>query len=376
VTTVASPKPSSNGSGSCACGGDGWIVNLDRTRYRAPGEDGSLLALPCSCNGSANGSAHAPALVEARGVSCVLGGKAVLDHVSFAACPGDIHALLGPNGAGKTTLLRVLSGLITPAGGSVQVAGVQSTGSPRALRRAIGLVPSGDRTFYLRISGRENLLFFARLHGLDKKRAAARAAQLLELVGLADAASKRAGVYSQGMLKRLSIARALLTDPDVLLVDEATHGLDPEGSRRVRDLVTQAAERGASVVWATQHLDEIRGLAHRVTLLDNGRVRFLGSVPELMAHAAPRRHIVRLRNCRPPGEELQRAAQNALAERAQIGVAGDSDQEHYLLSLADGVVLGDALTALASAQIQVLACRQERSEIEEAFFSLTAEASR
>lgn len=340
-----------------------------------PGPDESLRAAPFERNGSANGSRASAEVVDASGVTCVFGDKTVLDAVSLATRPGEIHALLGPNGAGKTTLLRVLTGLITPAAGSVLVAGMDSTGSPRALRRAIGLVPSGDRTFYLSISGQENLLFFARLQGMSKAAAATRAAEVLELVGLSGAARKRVGVYSQGMLKRLLIARAFLTDPDVLLVDDATHGLDPEGSRRVRDLVIEAARRGAAVVWATQHLDEIRGLAQRVTLLDNGRVRFSGSVPELMAHAAPRRHIVRLRNCNPPGEELEVVAQRALRERGQITIAAGSDQEHYLVSLADGVVLGDALTALATAQIQVLACRQERSEIEAAFFALMSEAS-
>jgi ABC-2 type transport system ATP-binding protein len=374
--SLTPPGPISSGRARhCNCGGDGLVVSLDRSSYHAPGPEESLVVSRCNCGGDAVSSKASGDAVDARGVSCVFGDKTVLDGVSLATRRGEIHALLGPNGAGKTTLLRVLTGLITPAKGSVRVAGVGSTGSPRALRRAIGLVPSGDRTFYLRISGVENLLFFARLQGMDKPAAASRAAEVLELVGLSDAARKRVGVYSQGMLKRLSIARALLTDPDVLLVDEATHGLDPEGSRRVRDLVIEAARGGAAVVWATQHLDEIRGLAHRITLLDTGRVRFVGSVPELMAHAAPRRHIVRLRNCRPPGEELHGAAQRALAERGRITLAADSDQEHYLLSLADGVVLGEALTALATSEIQVLTCRQERSEIEEAFFSLTAEDS-
>ena len=228
-------------------------------------------------------------------------GTFVLDDVSLEVSAGQIHALLGPNGAGKTTLLRILAGIAKPSSGTIRVAGLDAATNPHELRRPIAVVPSGDRSFYLRISGLENLVFFARLHGMRRKEAITKARAALAEVGLSEQASKMVGLYSQGMQKRLSVARALLNDASVLLVDEATQGLDPEGARRVRDLVANAAHRGAAVIWATQLLDEIRGFADRVTLLDRGQVRFAGTVPELMSQAAPRRHLLRLRNCLPPG---------------------------------------------------------------------------
>jgi ABC-type multidrug transport system ATPase subunit len=312
-------------------------------------------------------------VIEARNVSQRFRDKAALDDVSLAVAPGEIHALLGPNGAGKTTLLRIVAGLLVPTQGEVTAGGFKSGESPRELRSMIGLVPAGDRSFYLRISGLENLVFFGRLHGMRRRQATVRAREALAEVGLSEAATKRVGFYSHGMQKRLSVARALLNDAVVLLVDEATQGLDPEGARRVRELVGQAAGRGAAVIWATQHLDEIRGFANRVTVLDHGRVRFVGSVPELMSHAAPRRHLLRLRNCRPPGTPLEPAAKHALNGRGRIAASGEGNSEHYLLTLADGVTLGDALSALVASGIEVLACRQEQSEIEEAFLSLTGE---
>ena len=294
-----------------------------------------------------------------------------LDDVSLTVAPGEIHALLGPNGAGKTTLVRILSGLIAPTSGSVRVAGLNAIANSRDLRSLIGIVPSGDRSFYLRISGLENLVFFARMHGLRRRHAAERAREVLDHVGLSEAARQRVGEYSHGMQKRLSVARALLTEPRVLLVDEATHDLDPEGTRRVQGLVSAAAESGVSVLWATQRLDEIRGFARNVTLLDRGKVRFQGSVPRLLEHSTPRRYVVRLRG-RPGGIELHEA-QRALGQAARITPPIEPGSEHHVLALAEGAVLGDAVASLAGADIQVLACRQERSEIEEAFLALTSE---
>jgi len=194
-----------------------------------------------------------------------------LDGVSLEVWPGEIHALLGPNGAGKTTLLRILVGLLTPDEGEVGVLGQPlEVMTSRSFRRSIGFVPSGDRTFYLRLSGLENLLFFARMHGMGKRAARARAEEVLERVDLADAARRRVGLYSHGMQKRLSVARALLTSPRILFVDEATHDLDPEGADRIRSLVRGQAEAGVAVVWATQRVEEIRGFAHQVTLLFRG----------------------------------------------------------------------------------------------------------
>lgn len=283
---------------------------------------------------------------------------------------GEIHALVGPNGAGKTTLLRILAGLLAPSSGSVTIAGIDATSGSLELRRSIGLVPSGDRSFYLRISGLENLVFFARLFGMRRRQAIAAARTALDAVGLSDAAKLRVAAYSHGMQKRLSVARALLTEPRALLVDEATHDLDPDGARVVRELVAGVASRGAGVVWATQRLDEIRGFADQVTVLDEGERRFTGTVPTLMAQVTPRRYLVRLRNGSPDPESLERIVRGALGTQASVAPAGEGMDE-FLVSLADGVVLGDALASLIDARLLVLACREERSEIEQAFLRLT-----
>jgi ABC-2 type transport system ATP-binding protein len=275
--------------------------------------------------------------------------------------------LLGPNGAGKTTLLRILCGLIDPTTGSVTVDGV----SPRDARSMIGFVPPGERTFYMRLSAIENLVFFARLHGMRRGDSIARARELIERVDLTGAIDRRVGTYSQGMLKRLAVARAMLTDPSVLLVDEATHDLDPTGARRIRELVREASHEGAAVLWATQRIEEIRDFADSVTVLACGRVRFEGTVPDLLLHAGTSRYLLELTDGRRSPRAIAAALSKAVAGFGSIAPHDGSGGRNYLLTLAEGTPLGKALSSIMQARFQVQACREAGSEIEEAFVSLT-----
>ena len=320
----------------------------------------------------AAGDAAAIPAIEARRVSRSFGAKQALREVSLAVMPGRIHALLGPNGAGKTTLLRILTGLTGPDTGEVRVLG-SGAGDlmSREARRSIGLVPSGDRTFYMRLSGLENLRFFARMHGLSKNEAVARSWEVLHDVGLEDAARQVMGTYSHGMQKRLSVARALLMSPPNLFVDEATHDLDPQAARRVQELVADAVAYGTAVVWATQRIDEIRGFADRVTVLREGTVRFEGSVPQLMAVTIARRYLVHLHG---EGDVLA-VAGAALEDLGGVALSSDADGEHFIVALREEVVLGRAVAALDAAGLSVLTCREERSEIEAAFLFLTEEGA-
>ncbi len=310
-----------------------------------------------------------PLSIEVAGVTKHFGERAALSGVTLGVEPGQIHALLGPNGAGKTTLLRILSSLVTPDAGSVHLNGL----SPHDARDQLGLVPAGDRSFYLRISSLENLVFFGRLHGLRRREAVIRARAGLEAVGLAAEERKRAGLLSKGMQRRLALARALMCDPAILLVDEATHDLDPEGARRVRALVARAAaERSIAVLWTTQRLEEVAGFADRVTLLDVGRTRFCGSVDDLIAHSLVRRYVLTMPTAERDRDEVARRAGAAVLGRAEVGIV-PSDADRYVLELRDRSVLGDVLASLTAAGFAIVACRPDRSEIEEAFIALTGD---
>jgi ABC-2 type transport system ATP-binding protein len=308
-----------------------------------------------------------PALVV-RGVSRRFGDHQVLDDVSLAVPVGGVHALIGPNGAGKTTLLRMVCGLVDPDPGTIHVMGRRVGARGVDARRHVGFVPSGDRTFYLRLSGLENLEFYGRLYGLRRRAARERAHATIAAVDLVDAARRPVGTYSHGMHKRLSVARALLARPDVLIVDEATHDLDPANARLVQDLVSRSAAEGAAVVWATQRLEELRGFADEVTVLVAGRARFRGTVHDLAARALVRRYVVRLRSA-----EAVREAATALPPGATATPAAELGAEHALLVLAPGQILGHALAQLTRRGIDVLSCTEERSPVEQAFMDLSDE---
>jgi len=253
----------------------------------------------------------------------------------------------------------------------VSVAGIDVGQDPMAARRHIGFFPSADRTFYNRISGLENLAFFGRMYGIGRKEALIRARRRLADVGLSEAVDQRVGLYSHGMQKRLSMARALLLDPPVLVIDEATDGLDPEGARRVQDLTRSIAADGTAVVWTTQRLDEIRGFADAVTVLDQGRTTFQGTVEDLMLKSSARGYLLRLRtgDATLDDEALGRAAA-ALGDRGKLARVG-ADREHFRLDLDEHAVLGEVLADLSATGVVVLDCAQQRSELEESFLRLT-----
>ena len=280
--------------------------------------------------------------------------------------------MLGPNGAGKTTLLRILCGLIDPTVGNVATAGLP----PTEARGSIGFVPPGERTFYMRLRALENLEFFGRLYGMRRDEARARALTLMERVELADALERRVGTYSQGMLKRLAVARAMLTNPSILLVDEATHDLDPAGARRIRELAREAADDGAAVLWATQRIEEIRGFADAVTVLASGGVRFQGTVADLLLHSSSSRYLVELTDGNRSVRSITSALTKAVQGLGSIVPVDSSGRRNYILSLTDGIPLGKALASIMAARFQIIACREERSEIEEAFLSLTGKDPR
>jgi ABC-2 type transport system ATP-binding protein len=309
-----------------------------------------------------NVEAQSGTSIAVDSVVCRLGRKTVLDGVDLLVRPGEIHAVLGPNGAGKTTLIRVLSGLVEPSQGSLTTAGT------------VGLVPSGDRSFYMRISALENLIFFGRLHGLRLRAARRRASEVLADVGLSEAANLPVGRCSHGMQKRLSVARALVVRPGTLLVDEATHDLDPEGARRIRSLVRNLTDQGTAVVWTTQRVEEVRNFADSITFLHQGKVRFTGSPAELADMAPNQRYVIRVRGNGPAHGPVPASLQMAVGGAATISPAG-TGQEHFLLAPRGDGDLGTAVARLISAGYEVVACRQERAEIEEAFLALADEAA-
>ena len=312
--------------------------------------------------------------IQAGSVSRRFGDKQALVDVSLVVPHGRIHALLGPNGAGKTTFVRILTGLLEPDEGNIEILGRSLREfQSRQYKKFFGFVPSGDRTFYLRISGIENLAFFARLYGMSRRDALRRGWECIRDVGLEEAARKPVGLYSHGMQKRLSVARGLLMDPAVLFVDEATHDLDPEGARNVRALVQAAAGRGAAVIWTTQRVEEIWDFAHSVTLLHNGRIRFAGTVPEMIRFSRSQSYVIQLRPVDERRQDLVAELTTAAQDVAEVHATREST-DHFIFALRPEAILGDLFERLTANGIEILDCRQEHSQIEQAFLRLTSES--
>ncbi|HVV17751.1 MAG TPA: ABC transporter ATP-binding protein [Polyangia bacterium] len=197
-----------------------------------------------------------------------------LAGVSFTVAPGEIACIMGPNGAGKSTLVRILGGLLLPSAGRARVADIDAGAGTSEFRRRVAFIVGDERSFHYRVTGRGNLLYFAALHGLAGATARRKVDELLARVGLAAAADRGYREYSRGMRQRLAIARGLLGDPDVLLLDEPTLGLDPRGARDLRaflrDDIVRAAGRTAIV--CSNDPTEARAMADRVLFLTGGRL--------------------------------------------------------------------------------------------------------
>jgi ABC-2 type transport system ATP-binding protein len=198
-----------------------------------------------------------------------------LVDVSLTVATGEIACVMGPNGAGKSTLVRILGGLLLPSSGRARVAGIDVVAGDWAFRRRVAFVVGDERSFHYRVSGRGNLHYFAALHGLTGAAARRRASELLERVGLGGAADRRYREYSRGMRQRLALARGLLGDPQVLLLDEPTLGLDPRGARDLRAFLRDDVIRksGRTAIVCSNDPTEARALADRVLFLDGGRLR-------------------------------------------------------------------------------------------------------
>ncbi len=209
--------------------------------------------------------------------------RTALDGVTLDVEHGSCFCLLGPNGAGKTTLIKILTTLILPDGGRAFVDGVDVEKAPERVKRSIGFAINDERGFYWRLSGRQNLEFFGVLNAIRGEKLQRKILEVLRITGLEAAAGRRFNTYSTGMRQMLAFARALLTDPKILFVDEPTRSLDPIAAERVRVFLRDelVGRQGRTVFWATHNLAEAEAVAEEIAVLDRGRVKVHGPLAQL-----------------------------------------------------------------------------------------------
>src|SRR5215210_3076546 len=289
--------------------------------------------------------------------------------VDFAIEPGELFGLLGPNGAGKTTTIKMLITLLIPTAGSARVLGLDVVRDAREVRKRIGYVFGGERGVYERLSGYDNLRYFAELYGVPAREQKRRIQELLVLVGLEGREHERAEGYSRGMKQRLHVARGLLHDPDVLFLDEPTIGLDPVGARDVRAMIASLTAAGKTVLLTTHYMFEADALCDRIAAISQGEIVAEGTPVELkrrVAHGT----VVELEVFGVADEAVERV--RALEGVTAVGVEEREQAQALVVQTGPGVELTQAiLGCLDGADVGRIS--QREPTLEDAYVALVTE---
>ncbi len=310
-----------------------------------------------------------PLLLDVRGVSKAYGGRRAVDGVSFQVQAGQTVGLIGPNGAGKSTTVGMICGLLRPDAGCVELDGVAIGHLPAAVKRKLGYVPQ-DLALYEDMSARENLRLFAALYGIKGSQMRARCDQVLALVNLLDRADDKPATFSGGMKRRLNIAAALMHDPQLLILDEPTVGVDPQSRNAIFDTLERLKAMGRSLIYTSHYMEEVERLADHIVIIDHGKVLADESPAALFARL-PSQAALRVEL---PDSDLQALAEGvrALPGVARVAVGGAGLD----IELADG---GQALAVMAWLHAQ--GCRPlhfstARTKLEDIFLNLTGRSLR
>jgi ABC-2 type transport system ATP-binding protein len=302
--------------------------------------------------------------VELTGVAKAFGDVAAVRDLSLSVPQGTVTVLLGPNGAGKTTTVRLITGALVPDAGAIRVFGLDPLADGTAVRLRCGVVPPKP-SLYIRLNGHDNLRYASEICGLGwgpdaRDRAMAAAVQF----GIDHALGQKVVGYSTGMRTRLALARAVLHDPDLLLLDEPTAGLDPESARAVLALITDLAARGKTVVVCTHLLHEAEGLADQVVLVDHGRAVAAGPPAELARRLWP--------ECRVVIESEEPHRLDVLQDQA--GVLAYDRNGVATLDLDGPGRIPELVAALVGAGVRVTRVQPMQPSLEELYFALQRQA--
>jgi ABC-2 type transport system ATP-binding protein len=306
-----------------------------------------------------------PALaIEATGLVKSFGQTRAVDGVDLAVRSGSVYGVLGPNGAGNTTTIRMLATLLRPDAGSARVLGHDIVGEADTVRGLVSLtgqLASVDED----LTGRENLVLLGRLLGLRRAAAKARAAELLEAFGIADAANRLVKNYSGGMRRRLDIAASIVVTPQLMFLDEPTTGLDPRSRNQVWDIVRALVAEGTTILLCTQYLDEADQLADGIAVIDHGRVIAEGTPAQLKASVGSGALHVRLLE---PDQREQ--AEQVLARRLDA-VHLEPDPAALSAPCADADRAAEAVAELNRAGVRIAGFSLSQPSLDEVFLALT-----
>jgi len=306
-----------------------------------------------------------PAIL-AEGVRRTFGDVLALDGLDLRVAPGTVFGLLGPNGAGKTTFVRIVATLLQPEAGRVAVLGHDVVAEPLAVRRRIGLAGQ-FAAVDAELTGRENVEMIGRLYRLSAREARARATEVLDRFGLADAADRRVSTYSGGMRRRLDLGASLIGRPPVLLLDEPTTGLDPRTRQELWATVEELRRDGTTVLLTTQYLEEADRLAQRIGLVDRGRIVAEGTASELKSAVGSEILAVRVAEPARTSEAAGTLAELSSGEAPLV----DAATGEVRLPVTDPGASAEAVRRLDAAGLPIAAIELQQPSLDDVFLTLT-----
>jgi lipooligosaccharide transport system ATP-binding protein len=299
------------------------------------------------------------ALIHARGLTKRSDDRTAVDGIDVDVAHGEAFGFLGPNGAGKTSTMRMIGCVSPVSGGSLRVLGMDPGADGSRIRARLGVVPQ-DNALDTYLTGRDNLHIYGRYFGLPRRAVRERAEELLEFVQLTERADDRVDLLSGGMRRRLVIARSLINEPDILLLDEPTTGLDPQARHMLWERLFRLKERGVTLVLTTHYMDEAEQLCDRLVVMDGGRIVAEGS-PRALIERFSTREVLELRFA--PGQHDATARRvGDLADRVEVL------PDRVLMYVDDG---DRALVAVHDRGVEPVSCLVRRSTLEDVFLHLT-----
>ncbi len=309
-------------------------------------------------------------VLRCEGLTRRFGERVAVDDVSFEIAQGETYGLLGPNGSGKTTTISMLAGILVPDHGTVELAGQPLT--PRSIdaKRAVGLVPQ-EIALYQDLTAAENLRFFGRLQGLRGKQLQGRISSVLEIVGLSDRADDRVDEFSGGMKRRVNIAAGMLHEPQLIVLDEPTVGVDPQSRNQILDSIEVLGGEGAAVLYTTHYMEEAERLCDRIGILDNGRLIAEGTQSELVSRVGEHDLVII--------DTPSRDDDALIASIGDIpGVASvEATTRGLEVSTMDGrATLGSLVAAFTAGEAEIAGLQLREPNLEAVFLELTGRALR
>jgi ABC-2 type transport system ATP-binding protein len=300
--------------------------------------------------------------ISIENVRKTLGNREVLKGISFSVAIGDIFGYLGPNGAGKTTTIRILLGLLEADSGRLNIMGRDINLSETRKKIGFALDPDG---LYDNMTAEENLEFYAQIYGLTNT--GQKTTELLKVVGLSNRARDRVGTYSKGMRQRLALARAMVHNPEVLILDEPTAGVDPTGQIEVRQIMLDLVHKENKTVFLSSHnLDEVQRICNRIALIDRGDIKLYGETESLRRGMGSSTVVIETTG------ELHQTLLDELKSLSQLGFQ-DKQEAHLIFSPQKGTEVSDIISFLAMRGVKIEGAVRQEATLEEMYSAILKE---